>query len=81
MTRSSIVFFIAAVLAFVLSVPGANSASFNATSALRDSIADAGLVQKIHRSCHTDCRWGRVQVGNSTVRLCHRNAWSCAFAT
>jgi hypothetical protein len=33
----------------------------------RARTASLMLVSKIHRSCHTDCRWGRVQVGNSTV--------------
>jgi hypothetical protein len=81
MTRTKIAFLVAAAFAFTLTVQGANSASLTATGALKENAAGANLVKKAHGRCHTNCRWGRVQAGSSTYRLCHRNAWSCAFAT
>jgi hypothetical protein len=63
MTRTKIAFLVAAAFAFTLTVQGANSASLTAAGALKESPVGANLVQKVHGRCHTNCRWGRVQVG------------------
>lgn len=81
MTRTRIVLLIAAAFAFTLTVHAANSASLTATRVLKESAAGANLAQKTN-GCHTSCRWGRFQAGNGKIyRGCHRNTWSCAFAT
>ena len=81
MTRTKIAFHVAAAFALTLTVQGANSASLTATGTLKESAAEANLVQKAN-GCHTNCRWGRFQAGNGKIYLgCHRNTWSCAFAT
>jgi hypothetical protein len=78
MTRTKISFLVAAAFALTFTVQGANSASFNG-GVFKESAARANLVQKVHR-CHFDCRKGRWHGGLGTNR-CHRNTWSCAFAT
>jgi hypothetical protein len=81
MTRTKIAFLVAAVFALTLTVQEANAASFNATSALKESTVRSNLVQKVY-GCHTNCRWGWYQAGNGKTYLgCHRNTWSCAFAS
>jgi hypothetical protein len=81
MTRTKIAFLVAAAFALTLTVRGANSAFLTATGALKESAAGSSLVQKAHR-CHTNCRWGRFQGGNGKTYIgCHRNTWSCAFAS
>jgi len=81
MTRTKIAFLVAVAVALTLTAQEGNSASFNATSALKESAAEANLAQKVH-GCHTNCLRGWYRAGNGKRYIgCHRNTWSCAFAS
>ena len=81
MTRIKIKALVAAVFALTLTVQEANSASFNATGALKESAVGTNLLQKAY-GCHTNCLWGWYRAGNGNRYIgCHRNIWSCAFAS
>jgi len=81
MTRTKIGFLVAGAFALTLTIQEANSASFNATGAIKESAVGANVVQKVY-GCHTNCRWGWYHAGNGKNYIgCHRNTWSCAFAS
>jgi hypothetical protein len=81
MTRTKIAFLVAAVFALTLTVQEANSASFNAVGTLKQSASGINPMQKAS-GCHTNCRWWWYRAGDGKVYLgCHRNTWSCAFAS
>ena len=48
MTRTKIAFLVAGAFALTLTVKEANSASFNATGALKESAVGANVVQKVY---------------------------------
>jgi len=81
MIRTKTAFLVVAIFAFAITVQEANSASFNATGAVREGAAGASLLQKVD-GCHTNCLWGWYRAGNGVRYIgCHRNIWSCAFAS
>jgi hypothetical protein len=81
MSRTKIAFLVAAVVCLTLTPQEAKSASFNAIGALKQSTVGTNPVQKI-AGCHTNCRWWWYRAGDGKVYLgCHRNTWSCAFAS
>jgi hypothetical protein len=80
MTRTKIAFLVAAAVALTLAAQEAKSASFN-VGALKQSTVGTSPLQKI-AGCHTNCRWWWYRAGDGKVYLgCHRNTWSCAFAS
>jgi hypothetical protein len=83
MIRTKIAFLITAAFALTLTMQEGNSASFNATGALKETVVGANLVQKVHiYGCHTNCRWGWYKAGNGKVYTgCHSNTWTCAWAS
>jgi hypothetical protein len=81
MNRTKFALLVAAVFALTLTAQKANSASFNSISTLKQSTLGISVVQEVN-SCHTNCRWGFYRAGNGKIDLgCHRNIWSCAFAS
>jgi hypothetical protein len=81
MNRTKIAFLFAAVFALTFTVEHASSASFIAVGTLKQSIVGPNPVQKV-AGCHTNCRWSFYRAGDGKIYLgCHRNTWSCAFAS
>ena len=81
MTRTKIPILVAAVFTLTFTVHEAHSASFNAVGALKQSTVSTQLTQEAS-GCHTNCRWWWYRAGDGKVYLgCHRNTWSCAFAS
>jgi hypothetical protein len=83
MTRITIGVLICSAFALTLTVQGANSASLNTTSVLKESIIAPDILQNVHlRRCVTNCHWGWYRAGNGKIYTgCHRNDWSCAWAS
>ena len=83
MTRTRIVFVIAAIFAFALTVHEGNSVLLNATRASNESTVARDNVQNVHlRCCVSVCHWGLYRAGNGKIYTgCHRNDWSCAWAS
>ena len=81
MTRITIGVLICSAFALTLTVQGANSASLNTTSVLKESIIAPDILQNVHlRRCVTNCHWGWYRAGNGKIYTgCHRNDWSCAW--
>ena len=61
MTHIKIKALVAAAFALTLTVQEANSASFNATGALKENAVGTNLLQKAY-GCHTNCLWEWQQV-------------------
>ena len=81
MSHTKIALLIAAVFALTLTVQEARSASFNTLGALKQTTVGTDLVHKAS-GCHTNCRWRWYRAGDGKTYLgCHRNTWSCAFAS
>jgi len=81
MNLIQIAFLVAAVFALTVTAQEARSASFSALGALKQSAVGTSPEQKVS-GCHTNCRWSLYRAGDGKIYLgCHRNTWSCAFAS